>query len=98
MTRQGSFNVLVSFALFAAPVQLLQARRDFQRNGVLEPCMGRLGVRWVLLLSAIVFLGWIPYMVIYWPGFILAILFHLLARLWDGLHWTTIILLLTRST
>lgn len=44
MTRQGSFNVLISFALFAAPVQLLQARRESQRNGILEPCMGRLGV------------------------------------------------------
>lgn len=87
MTRQGSFNVLVSFALFAAPVQLLQARRDFQRNGVLEPCMGRLGVRWVLLLSAIVFLGWIPYMVIYWPGFIFG---DSLSSLSQAMGWTAL--------
>ncbi len=52
------------FALFAAPVQFLQTRRESQRNGILEPRMDRLGARWVLLLSAIVFLGWIPYMVI----------------------------------
>lgn len=74
------------FALFAVPVQLLQARRESRQKGILEPCMDRLSTRWVLLLSVIVFLGWIPYMVIYWPGFVLAIPFHLLARLWGGLH------------
>lgn len=75
------------FALFAAPVQFLQARRESQRNGILEPRMDRLGARWVLLLSAIVFLGWIPYMVIYWPGFIFG---DSLSSLSQAMGWTAL--------
>lgn len=75
------------FALFAAPVQLLQAKRESQRNGILEPRMDRLGARWVLLLSAIVFLGWIPYMVIYWPGFIFG---DSLSSLSQAMGWTAL--------
>ena len=75
------------FALFAAPVQLLQAKRESQRNGILEPCMDCLGVRWVLLLSAIVFLGWVPYMVIYWPGFVFG---DSLSSLSQAMGWTAL--------
>lgn len=75
------------FALFATPVQFLQARRESQRNGILEPRMDRLGARWVLLLSAIVFLGWIPYMVIYWPGFIFS---DSLSSLRQAMGWTAL--------
>lgn len=75
------------FALFAAPVQLLQAKRESQRNGILEPCMDCLGVRWVLLLSAIVFLGWGPYMVIYWPGFVFG---DSLSSLSQAMGWTAL--------
>lgn len=75
------------FALFAAPAQFLQARRESQRNGILEPCMDRLGTRWVLLLSVIVFLGWIPYMVIYWPGFVFG---DSLSSLSQAMGWTAL--------
>lgn len=75
------------FALFAAPVQFLQARRESQRNGILEPCMDRLGARWVLLLSVIVFLGWIPYMVIYWLGFVFG---DSLSSLSQAMGWTAL--------
>lgn len=75
------------FALFAVPVQLLQARRESRQKGILEPCMDRLGARWVLLLSVIVFLGWIPYMVIYWPGFIFG---DSLSSLSQAMGWTVL--------
>lgn len=75
------------FALFAVPVQLLQARRESRQKGILEPCMDRLGTRWVLLLSVIVFLGWIPYMVIYWPGFIFG---DSLSSLSQAMGWTAL--------
>lgn len=74
------------FALFAAPVQLLQTV-NLNITGILEPCMDRLGVRWVLLLSAIVFLGWIPYMVVYWPGFIFG---DSLSSLSQAMGWTAL--------
>lgn len=57
------------FALFAVPVQFLQERRSSQCLS-LQPRMGALGLHWILVLAVIVFLGWIPYLVIYWPGFI----------------------------
>lgn len=75
------------FALFAVPVQLLQARRESRQKGILEPCMDRLGTRWVLLLSVIVFLGWIPYMAIYWPGFIFG---DSLSSLSQAMGWTAL--------
>ena len=75
------------FALFAVPVQLLQARRESRQKGILEPCMDRLGTRWVLLLSVIVFLGWIPYMVIYWPGFVFG---DSLSSLSQAMGWTAL--------
>ena len=75
------------FALFAVPVQLLQARRESRQKGILEPCMDRLGTRWVLLLSVIVFLGWIPYMAIYWPGFVFG---DSLSSLSQAMGWTAL--------
>ena len=56
------------FALFAAPIQFLLMKRNGSR--CFEPCMDALNICWVFILSAIVFLGWVPYLVVYWPGFI----------------------------
>ncbi len=68
------------FFVFAAPFTSLLARNSkTTRNNNSECgnshnyknlCMKPLGAKPVFWLSLIVFLGWIPYLVLYWPGFI----------------------------
>ncbi len=62
------------FFVFASPLAALLARNskatDNKNCNGKKPCMAPLGFAPVLGLSLIVFLGWVPYLVIYWPGFI----------------------------
>lgn len=60
------------FSVFALPIASLLSRREGveHQQDKRKPRIEALGFVPVLALSICVFLGWIPYLVVYWPGFI----------------------------
>lgn len=60
------------FAMIAAPISY--ARNRCECEAAEAECQGvqllPLGVRWVVGLSTFIFLLWLPYLLVYWPGFI----------------------------
>ena len=46
-----------------------------------------LGIRWVLGLSALIFILWLPYLIIYWPGFIFGDSLGSLAQALRNVNW-----------
>ena len=58
------------FCIFSAPVACLRKRAACGRTPADELELLPLGVKWVIGLTLIVFVLWLPYLVIYWPGFV----------------------------
>ncbi len=59
------------YALLAAPIaRIRQSSGVVGETAASNPQIKPLGVRWVLSLTLLVFVLWVPYLVIYWPGFV----------------------------
>ena len=78
------------FALFSVPVSYIRAHGAVCKNRRNEKPveMTPMGVRWVLLLTVLVFVLWVPYLVVYWPGFIFSDSLSSLGQALGGAVWT----------
>ena len=62
--------VLVVFTVLVGCGAFLLYRLITNRSSGAKPNMGPIPVKWVVLVAAILFVCWLPYLLIYWPGLI----------------------------
>ena len=58
------------FCVFSAPLACIRKRAALGLASIDELELLPLGAKWVLGLAVVIFVLWLPYLVIYWPGFV----------------------------